>query len=367
MKKNILILLLTFLVSFALKAQKGECGTNEGTIPYIFSKAKQDSINSVLAINTPYCIRVYITVFADNDGTNRAATDADILRQFQNMVNQYQPHNICFMLINIKQVNNTDLNTHNYDTESSEVSPYVQSGCLNIFLHNYLDSNDGTLNGVAYGIPSTILSEASWAIESTTNISTMGHEAGHCLSLYHTFSTSFGAENVTRNPANSCYDCDADGDLLCDTPADKLSDPDDDVNSSCLYIGGRTDACGVVYTPMTNNMMAYGFRPCRDTFTSGQGNRMRSAIVGTPALTALINEDIKNSPSSNNSLVLWNNNEGFETARDALYISNFTNDGYSVTGSAVRRFISKKVYLKPGTHFYPTTGKVHVKTNPYCN
>jgi Pregnancy-associated plasma protein-A len=365
--KKTLILFIVLLGGFSLKAQTPKCGTREGTIPYIFSKSKQDSINSVLTVNSPYCIRVYITVFADGDGSNRAATDADILRQFQNMVNQFEPQNICFMLINIRQVNNTDLNTHNADTETAEVNPYLQSGCLNIFLHNYLDSNDGTLNGVAYGIPSTYLSEASWAIESTTNISTMGHEVGHCLSLYHTFSTGFGAENVTRNPANNCYDCDVDGDLLCDTPADKLSDPDDDVNSSCQYIGGNTDACGVTYTPMTTNMMAYGFRPCRDTFTNGQGNRMRSALIGTPALTDLLNDDIVYRPSSNNSVITYTFNEGFETARDALYISNYANDAYNVTGSAVRRFISKKVYLKPGTHFYPTTGKVQVKANPYCN
>jgi hypothetical protein len=362
--KKIILSMVFSTICFGLFAQNNECGTPVGTVPYVFEKSKQDSINVIMAINVPYCVRVYFTVFANNDGSNRAATDADVKRQFQNMVNQYAAHNICFLLVNIKQVNNTDLNSHNTDTEEAELNPYKISECLNIFVHDVLTSNSGSLNGSAYAIPNTYLSIVSTAVASTTNLSTMGHEAGHCLGLYHTFETAFGSENVTRNPANSCYDCDVDGDLLCDTPAD----PNGTVDAACNFTSGGSTSCdGLSYNPMTNNVMAYGNRACRNTFTNSQGVRMRSFIIGNAAINNLIADDIVNRPSTANSSITYTLGEGQESARDLLTISNPTNSSYTVSGSAVRHFVSKKVVLKPGTTFSPASGRVRVTVSDYCN
>ncbi len=361
--KKLIILFLVVLSSISAKAQE-ECGTKITKPPVRFSQKQKDSLNAVLAVTTPYAVRVHITVFADDNGLNVGATNANVMRQFQNMVNQYQPRSICFILIDVRQVNNTDLNTHDAAIEEAELNPYKIGGCLNIFIHNSLPG----LNGTAYAIPNTYMSLSGGTIASTTNLTTMGHEVGHCFGLYHTFESALGWENVTRNSASACYDCEVDGDLLCDTPADDPTDPNGNVNSLCVYTAGRSDACSVaaVYTPLTNNVMGYGDRACRNSFTSGQGTRMRSMMITSGTLTPIVADNIVYAPVSNLPLT-YSTGVGQDSARDELYISNNTSDNYNVTGSAVRHLQSKKVYLKPGTHFYPTTGRIHVKTNPYCN
>lgn len=119
------------------------------------------------------------------------------------------------------------------------------------------------------------------------------HELGHTFGLYHTFNFgTTGSENVTRDPNNSCYDCEDDGDLICDTPA-ALSlgfgngstatmeggEDDDECGSdfSMSYVGNPTDACGDSYIMnalVYENIMNYGSRWCSQDFTDGQVARM---------------------------------------------------------------------------------------------
>jgi hypothetical protein len=101
------------------------------------------------------------------------------------------------------------------------------------------------------------------------------HELGHYFGLLHTHETANGAENVTRNNGDGCWNCQTAGDLLCDTPADPdLSETANDY-PSCAYTGTGTDACnGDSYVPMIDNIMSYADKYCRDVFTSEQIERM---------------------------------------------------------------------------------------------
>lgn len=123
--------------------------------------------------------------------------------------------------------------------------------------------------------------------------STMAHEMGHVLFLWHTFHGTNPDDNlgdpnanpeclnppyidgngVTHNPWYS-------GDYIFDTPPD----PGTDFGTNCNYFGGEQDVCGSDFDPLTNNFMSGALDHCRVSFTLGQIRRMKNAIAILPQL-----------------------------------------------------------------------------------
>ena len=129
---------------------------------------------------------------------------------------------------------------------------------------------------------------------------TVAHEIGHWFGLIHTWEDGHqsDAETVTRDPLDPCYNCETNGDKLCDTPADygtgwcdgnndsfngnnpddcecmDSGDIDDCSDADGNTFGMYTDTCGSVITPDLFNIMAYGCRPCASYWTQGQVDRM---------------------------------------------------------------------------------------------
>lgn len=346
--------------------QLDDCGTPTPTQPVVIPQAVFEQYQQKAAL--PICVRVVVTIFADTDGSNVATTEADVLRQFQNMVDQYAPHNICFLLQDIRQVNNTDLNDQDADTEGAELIPFRVANCLNIFVHNNLPG----YNGNAYDIPNYngYISMNDGAVESTTNLSTMGHEVGHVFGLYHTHSTGFGNEKVARS--GGCKNCLDAGDLLCDTPADPNQQtlPDQDyldefTNSSCVYSGTRQDNCSTpaTFVPSTRNMMAYGRRACRNQFTADQGTRMRF-FLDKPEFDYLLAPETALVPAAANTT--RNGGTYLDVARDQVT----TGQTYTltITGTTRQQFVSKRIIFKPGTHITPSgSGRTSTIINTYCD
>lgn len=366
--KNLLTLFI-ILTALSLQAQQkhSDCGTKAPAKPRpIAEKDMQRFLRSINAVSVPYWVKVYFTVFADDNGSNRAATDADIYRQFQNMVNQYNPHGICFVMMGIRQINNSNWNALDADEEEPDMYSIRVTGNLNVFIHKNLVAGAKSLNGIAYDIPNTDAFISLWGgiISDLSNITTMGHEVGHVFGLYHTFETLYGAESVARS--GNCKDCENEGDYLCDTPAD----PDDtnaylesNTDASCMYTGTKLDDCAFLYTPAVNNIMAYGRRECRNTFTAGQGNRMRYFIATD---SGLLNVLAQNDAGISTPLII-SNGGGIGVARDTYTIQ--TNTGSIIfNGTSNYLFQSKRVTLGNGARLSPGAGgRIVLQTNPYCN
>jgi len=111
------------------------------------------------------------------------------------------------------------------------------------------------------------------------NPSTFAHEIGHYLGLIHTHEIRgfFPGPYTYECPDGS--NCETEGDLLCDTPADpNLSGR---MNLQCSYVlpAYPPPGCGQTpYNPQLNNMMSYATPICRDLFTPQQIGKMRYTL-----------------------------------------------------------------------------------------
>jgi hypothetical protein len=364
--------------SFGEDIIRQACGTKPRSIPKIIPKTDQARLAAVL----PYTIKVYLTVFADNDGSNRASTDADQMRQFNAMVSLFAPHNICFVLLGIREVRNSDLNTQ-FTDEESDLNPHRIGGVFNIFTHAVVQRPDFVnLGGTAYDIPNTgaYVSLARSNLSNPNDIVTMAHEVGHALGLLHTFEPHpwdplHGTESVTRVPGDVCWDCDVDGDYICDTPADPDQDNEDsntgpylavNTNESCVYTGNRVDECNQPYVPATNNVMSYGRWSCLNNFTVGQGNRMRYFLATESDFQNILAPETLQQPTVFVPTLLYTSGGSWQVARDQVTLGG-PGTSYQVIQSAYQQIKSKRIVLKSGVRLAPNTfGAVHIATNPYC-
>ncbi len=100
----------------------------------------------------------------------------------------------------------------------------------------------------------------------------LAHEMGHYLGLYHTF------EGFCGN-----FNCQLNGDRVCDTPPDgsflpsACNNPSNTCNTDTLSNYSNGFFTSDVKDPI-ENIMDYGLDACKNTFTQGQADRMHNAI-----------------------------------------------------------------------------------------
>lgn len=230
---------------------------------------------------TEYTIQIHIVRMDDGTGGLNVAT---VRNEIANWVNPY------FAAVNAKFVEcgaETYINSSEYynlsgDAEGDALA--AANNVPNVVNIYFVNDPDGACGWARFpwDLPVDYVVIAN---SCAGNQSTIVHELGHYFSLYHTHETAFGAENVTRNNADGCYDCDTDGDKLCDTPADpRLNQAAVSITAApaCAYSSSLTDACGVSYTPDPTSIMSYSLKACRTVFTASQKAKMTLTMASAP-------------------------------------------------------------------------------------
>jgi hypothetical protein len=225
---------------------------------------------------TQYAVQIHIVTRDDGSG----GTDIDDIRsEFENFINPYFAEiDVQFVECNPELYHSsTEYYVLGNGTEDPDVAGDAMSAAFNVanvINIYYVSDPDGACGWARFPwkLPVDYIVIANSCAD---NKSTTVHELGHYFGLYHTHETALGAESVTRDNSDGCWDCDSEGDLLCDTPADPNLTSTASNFPSCAYFGTDTDACnGDGYAPSINNIMSYADKACRTNFTSQQKARM---------------------------------------------------------------------------------------------
>lgn len=211
-------------------------------------------------------IPVQIHIIRNSEG--KGGTDEQVIFEELDLVNDlYAAANIEF-LVN-KSINFIDsdrfFDYHKSD-EALLAGTHDVEGALNIYFANTVSTTNSNICGYTH-LPGSGLDRVFMAKGCAGNGSTLAHEIGHYLSLMHTHGFSSGSNELVDGS-----NCEQEGDLICDTPADpKLTGL---VNGDCEYTGSELDPNGQPYHPDVENIMSYAPSYCRSQFTQEQVDQM---------------------------------------------------------------------------------------------
>ncbi|MBC8757387.1 hypothetical protein H2O64_22145 [Kordia sp. YSTF-M3] len=233
----------------------------------------------------PILIKVKFNFIRKTNGTGGAAT-ADMQTILNNLNSVFSVHlsGIVSTLVDVKRIqfvnggddtlNSDDLfdidNQAEHNSLLTNASLY-EADMVNIYLVNSLYLSNGNAGGAA-GIMdnrATIITTDDRHLEA----STVSHEVGHVLGLYHTFKDDAGVECADFSNGYTT------GDFVIDTPADIDFLPTTNINN-CIYTidPAFTGPCGAVYNPSLKNIMSY-YGSCRVGFSVVQHMKMNSNAV----------------------------------------------------------------------------------------
>lgn len=239
-----------------------------------YTGAKQNAL-------TEYTVQIHIVRMDDGTGGINVAT---VRNEITNWVNPYfAAVNATFVECGPENyINSTEYFNLSGDAEGDAMA--VANNVANVVNIYFVNDPDGACGWARFPwmLPADYIVIANSCAD---NQSTVVHELGHYFSLYHTHETAFGAESVTRSNADACYDCDAEGDKLCDTPADpRLNRAEVSITAApgCAYSSALTDECGVSYTPDPTSIMSYSLKACRTIFTDAQKAKMTLTMASAP-------------------------------------------------------------------------------------
>lgn len=259
------ILFLLFTLTSCHVFGQLQCGTiipkshklNPPVFPVEGKSLIEYDLNKTLSVN----IYIVASAFETYDFET-----ADYIQNWDTLNEIFAPINMSFEICSetlIPNYNYNDLSNvpepgSDFDEEDEMLAQFYVSNTINVYYVASIE-NIPPAAGYAYfpGGPDVIV------LEKTTELTTLIHEMGHFMGLYHTFEDDLGIEFVNGE------NCETTGDLVCDTPADNEGPVDD-----CQYDAYIEDVNGDPYIPLINNYMSYYPRECKCAFTADQYNRM---------------------------------------------------------------------------------------------
>lgn len=286
-------------------------------------------------------VRVYFHICQDDNGSNTAATEAQVKKEFNELIADFIPGNICFTSMGLNYVKNTTVNNN---PTAALIAPYNIPNCLNIYYHNNMNG----VGGSAWTIPSTFCSvtKANLGIGHSTT-----HEVGHCLGMLHTFEPVNGLEMINGSNATTSAD------LIADTKADPFVYNGSSCykTSTCTYTGTCKDPNGATnYAPPYSNTMAYWpvvFYPgciIVPSFTPNQFTRMSSFLTSNAGLISC------QTVFTNYTLAWQTISSGYNWVDATNTVT--TNGIVLINGPTITTMTGNLVSLQPGFTAIPSTG-----------
>jgi hypothetical protein len=220
-------------------------------------------------------VRLKFNVFCRDDGSNPAATQADVDAQVAQLNSDYLDAHIQFVY-QTEFINDTTFRTYNDIDEVAMKTMYADQPDqqCNVYVVNivsgYLGVGTFAWDPDALGAMGGIIVDDDWF---GAGQKTLTHELGHNLGLWH---THHGVSEVSA--CSACYER-ADGlngDLTGDFAADTPPTP---TNYACGPPGGTDSCSGLSWGPTDpNNYMGYAPDSCYNAFSTAQIARMHCWI-----------------------------------------------------------------------------------------
>lgn len=354
---ELLILIALVLLVTDLKAQSlpEECATPSSGTDHL----REIPASQWRNLSGTRVMKLYIVIYADDNGSNVAMPELDVINEVRSADSLLNIGDICFNIVGIERRNSTSFNRP--QSSSTDFSTQTVTGAFTVFIVFSINGSSGGSGTFGYA-PST---PASYMVTRQAGFGprrTFVHELGHALGLHHTFKgTGLDPDNpgceelVDASNGTTC------GDFVSDTGADPYERCGTSSLSGCTfpYTGtGCRDANNAVYSPPMTNIMSYwaNYNCARTNFSAGQYQRMRNTIDNNSTLSSFLAAD---------NLVYTNMNIPAGAIRGGakftIQAGNVNNAGnYTVGGTVQATYSANSITLLPGFTANPSSGVVHI-------